>query len=158
MPTPESLCRSGTEDGHQTALFAWANMVRLYGYQAALDDLCYTKKGYAAEHYDPIHGIQALEMLFAVPNGGLRDKITAAKLRATGVRAGYPDIALDAPRGPFHGLRIELKRPESEDKRQGRTTQRQNSWLERLRQYGYRAEVCVGWQEAARLIFHYLNS
>ena len=52
----------------------------------------------------------SLAMLAAIPNGGYRPMTTAAMLKAEGVKAGYPDILLDVARGPYHGLRIELKR------------------------------------------------
>lgn len=46
----------------------------------------------------------------AIPAGGARAIKTATELKAEGVRAGYPDLLFDFPRGPFHGLRLELKR------------------------------------------------
>jgi hypothetical protein len=42
------------------------------------------------------------------PNGELRDKRTAAKLKAMGVKPGIPDILLLPPSGLLHSL--ELKR------------------------------------------------
>jgi len=47
--------------------------------------------------------------LFAVPNGGRRDKVTAGKLKAEGVVAGVADLLLLVPSGCFHGLAIEMK-------------------------------------------------
>ncbi len=49
---------------------------------------------------------------FHCPNGEVRDARTAAKLKAMGVRAGIPDLALVPPFGPTHWL--ELKRPGEE--------------------------------------------
>lgn len=46
---------------------------------------------------------------FAIPNGGARSKITAAILKAEGVTAGVPDIALPVARGGCNGLWIEMK-------------------------------------------------
>lgn len=43
-----------------------------------------------------------------VPNGELRDPRTAAKLKAMGVRRGWPDFILVSPAGLLHSL--ELKR------------------------------------------------
>lgn len=45
---------------------------------------------------------------FHPANGELRDKRTAAKLRAMGVKPGVPDLVLVSPDGRFHAL--ELKR------------------------------------------------
>ena len=50
-----------------------------------------------------------LAMLYAVPNGGRRDKAEAAHLKMQGVKAGVPDLCLAVPKGKYHGLYIELK-------------------------------------------------
>lgn len=47
--------------------------------------------------------------LFAVPNGGARNAITGAKLKAEGVMAGVWDMFLACPRGKFAGCFIETK-------------------------------------------------
>lgn len=60
--------------------------------------------------------------LFAVPNGGKRDRVTAAKLKAEGVVAGVSDLILLLPRGPYHGLLIEMKT------RTGRQAESQREW------------------------------
>src|SRR5699024_10256580 len=52
----------------------------------------------------------ALRWLHAVPNGGARNIVVARKLKAEGVQRGVPDLCLPVPRGPYHGLYIELKR------------------------------------------------
>lgn len=84
MPiTPEQLCRSGSEDGHQLALFCFAAS----------------------------SGIPELRWLFHIPNGGYRDKREAGKLKAMGVKSGVPDIFLPVGRNGFKGLWIELKKP-----------------------------------------------
>ena len=38
------------------------------------------------------------EMIFAIPNGGVRNKITARKLKAEGVLAGVADIMIPIPK------------------------------------------------------------
>lgn len=93
-----------------------------------------------------------LRLLAAVPNGGARHKAVAAKLKAEGVRPGYPDLLLDVARGGFHGLRIELKRRDG-----GRVSEDQSWWHERLRIRGYRVEVCRGWEAARDVILEYLR-
>lgn len=92
-----------------------------------------------------------LRMMFAIPNGGLRSKITAANLKAEGVRAHVPDIFLPVPRGPWHGMFIEMK------KVGGRVDPGQADFVLKLRQLDYGACVCVGWQEAVQTIEAYLN-
>ena len=46
---------------------------------------------------------------FAVPNGGLRDKAVAGRLKAQGVKAGIPDIGVPLRHGKI--LWIEVKAP-----------------------------------------------
>ena len=43
-------------------------------------------------------------LLFAIPNGGRRDAVTGARLKAEGVRAGAPDMFLAVPRKNAPGL------------------------------------------------------
>lgn len=40
----------------------------------------------------------AWPLLFAIPDGGRRDAVTGAHLKAEGVRAGVPDMFLAVPR------------------------------------------------------------
>ena len=49
-------------------------------------------------------------VVFAIPNGGLRGKAEAARLRWTGVQAGMPDLAILAPVGKVFFL--EVKAPD----------------------------------------------
>ena len=112
------------ESGHQEALFCWA------AYQTGR--------------------MPELEYLHHVPNGGKRDKATAAALKRQGVKSGVPDIVLPAVRAGYHGLYIELKAGRNT------TTESQKRWLSYLRQQGYYTAVCYGWQTAAGLIETYL--
>jgi hypothetical protein len=45
-------------------------------------------------------------LAFAVPNGGLRTKAEAARMRWTGVLAGVPDLAVIAPGGRVFFLEV----------------------------------------------------
>jgi len=90
-------------------------------------------------------------MLVAIPNGGLRSKAVAAKLKAEGVKAGYPDMALNVPRGPYHGLFIELK------SEKGRVSPLQSEWLTKLNAYGNLAVTAYGWIEAKQHLENYLD-
>jgi hypothetical protein len=92
-----------------------------------------------------------LQLFAAVPNGGDRHPIVAAKMKHEGVRAGYPDYLLDVARGEFHGLRIELK------SLTGSTSREQKRWIERLRANGYRVEVCKGAEQAWAVLRDYLG-
>lgn len=92
-----------------------------------------------------------LRMLFHIPNGGSRGKAEAGRFRAMGVRPGVPDLCLPVAVGGHHGLYIELKRVKG-----GRVSEEQAAWQAELRARGYVAEVCHGWEEAARVIEGYL--
>lgn len=90
-------------------------------------------------------------VIAAVPNGGLRDKRTAARLKAEGVLAGYPDLIVDEARAPYHGLRIEFKR-----ERGGRVTKAQREVHERLEARGYRVVVAEGLEAGLEALDRYL--
>ena len=92
-----------------------------------------------------------LRLLHAIPNGGHRNKITAAKLKAEGVKPGVPDICLPVARGEYHGLYIELKT------RKGKLSPRQQTWLADLNNEGFKSLICRGWVAARQEIEHYLN-
>lgn len=102
-------------------------------------------------------GFEPLRFLFAIPNGGHRNPVTASKLKAEGVKPGVPDVCLPAPRNApdgtiYHGLFVELK------VKPNRTTPAQVDWLAYLNEAGYLAVVCYSWQEAARVITEYLDA
>lgn len=93
-----------------------------------------------------------LELMHAIPNGGKRDLITAARLKAEGVKAGVPDIFLPVARGGKHGMYIELKR-----RKGGRPTPDQLYWLDALSHQQYHCALCFGWEHARDEILKYLN-
>ena len=93
-----------------------------------------------------------IRLMHAIPNGGSRNPIEAAHLKAQGVKAGIPDIFLPVPRGRFHGLYIEMKR-----RKGGRVSVEQKKMLLALQGQGYKAEVCRGWEEARDTICEYLR-
>lgn len=92
-----------------------------------------------------------LALLFAIPNGGERHPVVAAKLKAEGVKRGVPDICLPVACGGFHGLYVELKSAT------GRASAEQRGWIDALCVQGYRAEVCRGWLQARDVIMDYLD-
>lgn len=92
-----------------------------------------------------------LALMYHIPNGGSRNKLEAAHLQAQGVKSGVPDVCLPVARGGYHGLYIEMKRL-----RGGRVSENQETWLSMLREQGYKAVVCKGWEEAADLLKCYL--
>ena len=49
-----------------------------------------------------------LRLMFAIPNGGDRHEVVAAKLKAEGVKPDVPDIFLPVARCGFNGLFFRL--------------------------------------------------
>lgn len=92
-----------------------------------------------------------LEMLYAVPNGGRRNKAEAAHLKRQGVKAGVPDLCLSIPRGKYHGLYIEMKVDNN------KPTEKQEHWLRNLSYYGYAVKVCYSARAARAAIESYLS-
>jgi hypothetical protein len=92
-----------------------------------------------------------LKLLYHIPNGGKRNKITAARLKKEGVKAGVPDLCLPVPRGMYHGMYIEMKAPK------GKTTKNQDEWIKSLEEQGYYVVVCHGWEKAMSELLYYLD-
>lgn len=89
-----------------------------------------------SEHEIQREIVQAIELMgwavFAIPNGGVRNAVTAMKLRAEGVRPGVPDLFVPALK-----LWLEVKKPKT-----GRLAKHQVAWRDYLRDAGYEwAEV-----------------
>lgn len=75
--------------------------------------------------------------LFAVPNGGRRDAVTAAKLKAEGVIAGVSDLILLRCNKFYGALLIEMKT------RTGRQRETQKEWENKVCSTGrYKYVVC----------------
>ena len=115
----------GREDEHQTALTNWARMMRTQ--------------------------YPALTLYHHIPNGGLRDKRTAARLIWQGVHSGVPDVFIPAARGGYHGIYIELKTGANSP------TPNQNEFMNGAMAEGYYCAVCYGWPCAAAVIEYYLQ-
>lgn len=91
------------------------------------------------------------------PNGGKRHVIEAKKFKHMGAQAGFPDLFLFVPKGGYHGLFIELKRPKSANHAKGVLTVHQKVMLERLNVQGYKVVVCYGANAAIDEIKEYLG-
>ena len=101
-----------------------------------------------------VQGIRYPELrkIFAIPNGGHRNVITARKLKAEGVKPGVPDLFLPVPRNGVRGLFIEIKR-----RKGGRLSPEQHDWRDFLLSQGYGVEICKGWEEARDVLIDYLR-
>jgi hypothetical protein len=93
-----------------------------------------------------------LAVMYAIPNGGLRSKAAAGKLKAEGVKAGVPDICLPLQTMRDGALYIELKAPAGRDHRQGRVTPAQAAMHASIAAAGNRVVVACGWEDASRCI------
>lgn len=129
-PDPAKYAK-GSEESHQIALFMKAS-----------------------QNFDKY---PELKWLFAIPNGGFRTKSEAGRFKASGVKSGVPDICLPVKRGPYSGLYIELKRPDSIGRKEGKPSPEQEDWIDFLRSQGFGAMVCVGYEMAWNNIVRYLE-
>lgn len=125
-----------TEDQIQKAVIDYAKHVKYKGRQLA-DYL----------HHSPNGGKRTTK----VGKNGKRYSPEAAKFKAMGTKAGYPDLILDIARGGYHGLRIELKTAK------GRPTKSQLERIEMLNDEGYQALIAYGTKEAIAAIETYMR-
>lgn len=166
--SPADLARTNTESSHQKALFAWVAMATRHGTAAADDPLSYVRTAglapdggvvsYAQATYGTSSAIPVLKWLYAVPNGGKRDAVTAARMKAEGVRPGVWDIHLPipSPRGTYRDLWIEMKRPSHEGKRAGQLSPDQAEFGALQRSFNSQCAVCWTWTEAVEALKHYI--
>lgn len=90
--------------------------------------------------------------LFAVPNGGRRDAVTGAKLKAEGVIAGVADLILLVPSKQYGALLIEMKTGK------GRQSESQKEWQSDLtRADEYKYVVCRSFDDFRKAVKEYLN-
>lgn len=92
-----------------------------------------------------------LALVHAIPNGGHRDRRTAQRLKAEGVRAGIPDLFVPVMRGGHGGLYIEMK------SMIGTPSPEQMRVMSALHAAGYCAVVVRGWRNAAAVTEAYLK-
>lgn len=88
--------------------------------------------------------------LFAVPNGGRRDRITGARLKAEGVTAGVADLILLLPNTQYHALLIEMKTTK------GTQQKTQKQWQEHIEKFGYKYIVCRTFEQFRNTIKNYI--
>lgn len=100
----------------------------------------------------PYKGRTLSDYIVHVPNGGKRSQRVGKAMQYGGVKRGYPDLVIDIARGGFHGLRIEIKKPDD-----GKVSDEQVERLQMLTDEGYRAVVTEGYQETMDEILNYLS-
>lgn len=87
-------------------------------------------------------------LIHSIPNGGKREKITASKLKLTGVVAGIPDLFI-----PEWGLWIEMKR-----KQGGVLSAAQKEIISELERVGYTVLIGYGCEDALGKVKQHLYS
>jgi hypothetical protein len=106
-----------------------------------------------SEHLEQVEFIQWMRRshpehrVFAIGNGGLRNKVVAMNMKAEGVTAGVPDLMI-----PSLNCFIEMKRTKG-----GTISPEQLDWIIYLNDVGYHAQVCKGKDEAIDFIKHVLT-
>lgn len=75
-------------------------------------------------------------LIFSIPNGGKRGKLTAYVMKLEGALAGVPDLCVAVAKGGYHGLYLELK-----DGNKGKASDAQKLVIKELERQGYK--VCV---------------
>jgi hypothetical protein len=93
-----------------------------------------------------------LKWLFAVPNGGDRNVIVAAKMKAEGVKKGVPDYIWPVCAGRFPGMVIELKRIGL-----GKVSAEQRKWMDHYESQSWYVRTCYGADEAIDAVKAYLS-
>ena len=94
------------------------------------------------------------ELLFAIPNGGKRDIITAKTLQSEGVRPGVPDLFLAVETYKHAGLFIEMKKVKG-----GVVSDKQRAFGCIIRNNtSYSHKVCYGFLDARDTIEKYLTT
>lgn len=129
----------------------------------------------------PLNDLQAdlvpeLAWFHAIPNGGERDKVTAGKLKAEGVKAGVWDTFLPVPspydvrhytdNGAPHysetyaymGLYIEFKTPDRLQEKNAGLSDAQIKFGSEVGEQGYCMRVAYSWREAANNVMEYYGS
>lgn len=90
--------------------------------------------------------------LFAVPNGGRRDAVTGARLKAEGVTPGVADLILLRSNRRYGALLIEMKRKD------GRQSASQRWWQSVITTDDeYKYVVCYSFDDFMREVTDFLN-
>lgn len=174
--TPDTLAKSNTEHAHQRAFFAWVAFASYRGFESAHKwgtDRMGRKEQLTGA--DVVRHYPELSLFHAIPNGGQRDKITAGKLKAEGVKPGVLDTFLPVVK-PFnikhyhqngaphyaethwyHGLYIEFKDQKRRAHADGGLSVEQVKFMQAVRDQGYCARVAYTWREAANLTMLYYD-
>lgn len=91
-------------------------------------------------------------LIYAIPNGGQRNKIVAAKLKEEGVLSGVPDLHIPVAKGIYHGLYIEMKAGKN------KLTDNQITIIDKLKNEGYKCAVCYSLYQFSNVVNEYFQT
>jgi hypothetical protein len=162
MITPDQIAKCGSESAHQKALFCYLAVAIKHGFDAAdyfADNGSFKSKDVALFSEDK--SIPELKWIHHIPNGGARDKVSAANLKLEGVKKGIADLFWPFEQKRFcglSGLYIEMKKPDEEPKTptsKGGLSDEQIEFRDFVLSQNYEWHVCYSWREAADVIKNY---
>jgi len=90
-------------------------------------------------------------LIFAIPNGGKRDIVTASIMKREGVVRGIPDLFIAYPNSKYAGMFIELKVGNN------KPTKHQKEIMQQLESSGYCVSVCYTINEFIYKVNTYIN-
>lgn len=90
-------------------------------------------------------------IIFAIPNGGKRNAITASILKAEGVLAGVPDLFIPEAANGHNGLFIEMKYDKNG------LSDNQKKVIPMLEDRGYKVAVCKTFDAFCAEVSSYLT-
>ena len=121
--------------------------------QIALFEVIFGKARAGEAYGTPLPGLpKELATLYAIPNAGKRSRAVAGRMKASGLREGFPDLCLPIARGGFLSLYVEFKRTGGETPRP-----EQRAWLAALAAEGHAACHAKGFDAALALLLTYIR-
>jgi hypothetical protein len=149
--TPEDCCKSGTEFGEQSALFAWANSKE------------------TRQRFPHFFNAETKRCKMYSTNQNFMDAVKGARAKQIGIQSGVADIFIPLPRHGVAGLYIELKIDPTHPQNQrtgakgtaiapkaGKVSDEQAAFGRQVIADGYGWAVAEGWKAAAAIVSQYL--
>lgn len=91
-------------------------------------------------------------LIFAIPNGGYRNRLEAKIMVGEGMQAGCPDLQIPVPNAHYHGLFIEMK-----NGKKGVVSEHQKEIMAYLTKQGYKCAVCRDFDSFKATVDEYMK-
>lgn len=91
------------------------------------------------------------KIIYAIPNGGYRNKFEASIMKEEGILRGMLDLCIPVARCGYHGLYIEMKYGKNI------LSSDQKEIIAKLKSEGYKCEVCYTLDEFINVVNSYIN-